>query len=391
MSKILEMREKRSKLWEDAKAFLNAREGKMTAEDLNQYEKMEEDIVLMGREIEALERQQKMEMELSKPVRGAVKPEIDQQEPEKTGRASKGYNEAFWKHMRSKNNVEVFNTLSIGTDADGGYLVPDEFEARLVSALADVNVMRSLATIVQSSSGDKQIPVVASKGTAEWVDENAPTPESDDHFSKVVLGAHKVATMIKVSEELLNDSAFNLERYIVTEFAKRIGDTEETAFIAGNGTAKPTGVLLSGEVGVTAASQTTVTFEELIDLFYSLREPYRRNSVWMMNDSTVKVIRKLKDGNGQFLWQTSLQAGQPDTILNRPLRTSTAVPVVGADAKTIAFGDFSYYWIADRQGRSFQRLNELYAINGQVGFRASQRVDGKLTLPEAIKILKMKA
>ncbi|HEY9059336.1 MULTISPECIES: phage major capsid protein [Pseudobacteroides] len=391
MSKILELREKRSKLWEDAKAFLNEHEGNMTAENLSQYEKMEEDIVLMGREIEALERQQKMEMELTKPVRSAVKPEIVQQESEKTGRASKGYNDAFWKNMRSKNSYDVLNALHIGTDSEGGYLVPDEYEKTLVSALEDVNIMRGLATIINTSSGDKQIPVVASRGTASWVAEEGAIPESDDSFGLITLGAHKLATMIKVSEELLNDNVFNLEGYISKEFARRIGAAEEAAFINGNGTAKPTGVIGSGEVGVTAASSTVLTLDEVIDLYYSLREPYRNNAAWLMNDATIKAIRKLKDGNGQYLWQPALQAGQPDTILNRPVKTSSSVPTIQAAAKTIAFGDFKYYWIADRQGRSFQRLNELYAVNGQVGFRATQRVDGKLTLAEAVKVLQMKA
>jgi len=391
MSKIIELTEKRNKLWESAKAFLNEREGSMTAEDLNQYEKMEEDIVLMGREIEALERQQKMEMELSKPVRSAVKQEVGQQETEKIGRASKNYTDAFWKNMRSKNSYDVLNALQIGTDSEGGYLVPDEYEKTLIAALEDVNIMRGLATIINTASGDKQIPVVATKGTASWVAEEGAIPESDDSFGLITLGAHKVATMIKVSEELLNDNVFNLEGYISKEFARRVGAAEEAAFINGNGTAKPTGVIGSGEVGVTAASSTAITFDEIIDLYYSLREPYRNNAAWIMNDATIKAIRKLKDGNGQYLWQPAVQAGQPDTVLNKPVKTSSSVPTIQAAAKAIAFGDFKYYWIADRQGRSFQRLNELYAVNGQVGFRATQRVDGKLTLAEAVKVLQMKA
>ena len=145
------------------------------------------------------------------------------------------------------------------------------------------------------------------------------------------------------------------------------------------------------ELGVTAASATAITVDEIMDLFYSLKSPYRKNAVFVMNDSTVKAIRKLKDGNGQYLWQPSITAGQPDTILNRPVKTSAYVPTIAAGAKTIAFGDFSYYWVADRQGRSFQRLNELYAATGQVGFKATQRVDGKLILHEAIKVLQMKA
>ncbi|MCX4325494.1 MAG: phage major capsid protein, partial [Lachnospiraceae bacterium] len=157
---------------------------------------------------------------------------------------------------------------------------------------------------------------------------------------------------------------------------------------------KPLGVLAAtggAETGVTAASATAVTADELMDLYYSLKSPYRKKSVWVLNDSTIKAIRKLKDNNGQYLWQPSLAAGTPDMILGRPIKTSAYMPAIAAGAKTIAFGDFSYYWIADRQGRSFKRLNELFAATGQVGFLASQRVDGKMILAEAVKVLVQKA
>ncbi len=144
-------------------------------------------------------------------------------------------------------------------------------------------------------------------------------------------------------------------------------------------------------MGVTTAGATAITVDEVLDLFYSLKAPYRNKAVFLMNDATVKAIRKLKDGNGQYLWQPSLQASTPDTILNRPLYTSSYVPTIASAAKTIAFGDFSYYWVADRQGRIFKRLSELFAVTGQIGFVATQRVDGKLILPEAIKVLQQKA
>jgi len=110
-----------------------------------------------------------------------------------------------------------------------------------------------------------------------------------------------------------------------------------------------------------------------------------------MNDSTVKALRKLKNGNGDYIWQPSVTAGTPDTILNRPVYTSSFMPTLAAGKKSILFGDMNYYWVADREGRRFQRLNELYAPNGQVGFLSSERVDGKLILPEAVKCLQMKA
>ena len=188
-------------------------------------------------------------------------------------------------------------------------------------------------------------------------------------------------------------SAFDLENYFATEFARRIGNAEEAAFLSGNGSGKPTGILADiggAEIGVTAASETAITADEIIDLFYSLKSPYRKKAIWVLNDRTIKAIRKLKDSNGQYLWQPALHEGEFDTILGKRIYTSPFAPEIGAGAKTIAFGDFSYYWIGDRQGVAFKRLNERYAETGQVGFLASKRVDGKLILPEAIKVLQQK-
>jgi len=398
MNKILELREKRAKLWDSTKAFLDSRRnenGLLSAEDTTTYEKMEADVVSLGKEIDRLERQAVLDLELSKPTTAAITNKPSQhQETEKIGRASSEYKAAFWKAMKNKNSFDVQNALQVGTDSEGGYLVPDEFERTLVEALQEENIFRQLATIITTSSGDRKIPVVATKGTASWVDEEGAIPESDDAFGQVSIGAYKLATMIKVSEELLNDSVFNLEQYIAKEFGRRIGAKEEEAFFVGDGTGKPTGIFNAtggAGVGVTTASASAITIDEIMDLFYSLKSPYRKNAVFVTNDATVKSIRKLKDGNGQYLWQPSVTAGQPDTILNRPLKTSAYVPAIAAAAKTIAFGDFSYYWVADRQGRAFQRLNELYAATGQVGFKATQRVDGKLILAEAVKVLQMKA
>lgn len=400
MSKILELREKRAKAWDAAKAFLDAKRGQdgmLSAEDTATYDKMEADVVALGKEIERLERQASIDAELAKatstPI--ATKPGVGGKAPEeKTGRASDEYKGSFWNAMRAKSpSVAVYNALQVGTDSEGGYLVPDEFENTLIEALEEENVFRTLAKIINTSSGDRKIPVVATKGEASWIDEEGLYQEDDDAFTQVSIGAYKLGTMIKVSEELLNDSAFDLESYISKEFARRIGAREEDSFFNGDGTGKPLGILAASggaEIGVKAASATAVTADEIIDLFYSLKSPYRKKAVWVLNDATIKAIRKLKDNNNQYLWQPSLVAGTPDTILGRPVVTSAYMPVAAVGAKTIAFGDFSYYWIADRQGRSFKRLNELYAANGQVGFLGSQRVDGKLVLPEAIKVLQQK-
>ena len=399
---ILELREKRAKAWEAAKAFLDSHRkenGVLSAEDDAAYTKMEQEITDLGKEIARMERQEALDAELNRPVNKPLtgKPggraDADDAE-DKTGRASDDYRKNFWNAMRSKAPMPaVTNALQVGTDSEGGYLVPDEYERTLVEALEEENIFRQMAKVIKTSSGDRKIPVVASKGTASWIDEEGAYPESDDSFGQVSIGAYKLGTMIKVSEELLNDSVFDLQSYISREFARRIGAKEEEAFFTGDGKGKPLGVLAAtggAETGVTAASATAVTADELMDLYYSLKSPYRKKSVWVLNDSTIKAIRKLKDNNGQYLWQPSLTAGTPDMILGRPIKTSAYMPAMAAGAKTIAFGDFSYYWIADRQGRSFKRLNELFAATGQVGFLASQRVDGKMILAEAVKVLVQK-
>lgn len=398
MSKVLELKEKRAKAWEAAKAFLDSKQGSnglMSAEDAATYDRMETEVVDLGKEIERLERQAVIDSELAKASSAPItnKPNAQLSGETKTGRATDEYRRAFWDNMRNRNSYEIQNALSIGTDSEGGYLCPEEYEKKLVEALEDEVFFRSLATVIRTSSGDRKIPIVTSKGEAAWIDEGGQFPESDDSFGQTSIGAHKLATMIKVSDELLNDSVFNIEQYISKEFGRRIGTKEEEAFFVGDGTGKPIGIFNKtggAETGVTAAT-TGITFDDVMDLYYSLRAPYRNKATWILNDSTVKAIRKLKDGNGNYIWQPSVREGEPDRILNRPYRTSIYVPELAAGSKVMAFGDFSYYWIADRQGRSFKRLNELYATTGQVGFLASERVDGKLILPEAVKTLDIKA
>ena len=397
MSKIAEMRQKRGDLWDKAKAFLNEHtdeNGMMSAEDTATYERMEKDIDSFGAAIDREERAERLERELNAPTARTLTSQPEKALFGKQGRSSDEYKNAFWKMVRDRSaHYTVFNALQVGTDTEGGFLVPDEYERTLVQALEEENKLRSLCKVIRTSSGDRKIPLVASHGTASWVDEEGLIPESDDAFGQISLGAHKVASIIKVSDELLQDSVFDVESYIATEFARRVGDAEEAAFINGDGAGKPIGMLHEtngAAAGVTAASATAITADELIDLVYSLKAPYRKRARFLFNDQTIKAIRKLKDGNGQFLWQPGLQAGQPNTLLGYNYETSTHMPIIGAGAKPILFGDFSSYWIADRDGRSIQRLNELYAATGQIGFRVTQRLDGRLVQQEGMKCLAMK-
>ena len=397
MNTTNELRNQRARIWEQAKAFLDShrdKNGILSAEDTETYERMEQDIVNLGKEIDRQDRLDAFERELKAPTSEPLTSKPDGAKMEmKTGRASDEYKKNFWIALRSKYPLpSVTNALQVGTDSEGGYLVPDEFERTLIEALEEENIFRRIATVIHSNSGDRKIPVVASKGTAGWIDEEGLYPESDDSFGQLSLGAYKLGTMIKISEELLNDSAFDMEGYITREFARRIGTKEEEAFFKGDGTGKPLGLLADtggADIGVTTTG-ASITADDVIDLYYSLRVPYRKKAKWIMNDSTVSALRKLKDQNGQYLWQPSLVAGTPNTILGCEVISSPFMPSIATGEKAIAFGDYSYYWIADRQGRTFKRLNELFATTGQVGFLGAQRVDGKLILPEAIKVLKLK-
>lgn len=395
---INEMRAKRANAWDEAKKFLDAHtnaDGTMSAEDAATYDRMESDITNLTNNIQRMERAEEAKRTMDSAVNSPMTSRPGEGAQAKTGRASEAYNSNFWKYVSARSvSSDVMNALQVGTDTEGGYLVPDEFERTLIDALTEENVMRRMAHVIRTSSGDRKIPVVASRGNASWVDEEGAIPESDNAFGQKTLSAFKLATMIKISEELLQDSAFNMPAYIAREIARRFGVGEEEAFISGDGTGKPTGIFhetKGGELGVTAASATAITADELIDLFHSLRTPYRKKAKWMMNDSTVKMIRKLKDGSNNYLWQPGLQDGQPDRLLGHELVTAAAAPEAAAGARAIAFGDFGYYWIADRKPRTLRRLNELYAVNGQVAFIATQRVDGALMLPEAIKVLAMKS
>lgn len=399
MTQIMDLMERRAKAWDAAKKFLDTHSdngGNVSEEDAATYDKMEKEVTDLTHDIERLQRQEQIEKMMSQPTSSPLtgKPGAADHEDEKKGTRSKAYKNAFWDSIRKRNWYDVKNVLEIGTDANGGYLVPDEYEKQLIEALTDENFFRTLAHVIQTQSGTHTIPVVASHGTAAWMDENGLYPESDDTFDQITLDAYKLGTAIKVSEELLNDSVFDLESYISTEFARRIGAAEEEAFLVGDGSKKPEGVFTKVKAtkdATTEIANTNINFDAIMDVFHSLRSVYRNRATWILNDSTVKALRKIKDNNGNYIWQPAVTAGQPDMILNRPYKTSIYAPELAAGNVAILFGAFSYYWIAERQGRSFKRLSELYAANGQIGFLASERIDGKLILPEAVRGLSVKA
>ena len=386
---ILELREKRNTAWNAAKAFLDSHRtenGTLTAEDDATYSKMEQHIADLGKEISRLERQEAMEAELSKPVNTPLtsKPTTGNQKEEKSGRASDAYKEAMLTAMRS-NFRQVSNVLQEGVDADGGYLVPEEYDHRLIDVLDEENIMRKLAHKI-TTSGEHKINIAATKPAAAWIEEGGALQFSDATFSQILLDAHKLHVAIKVTEELLYDNAFRLENYIIEQFGKALANAEEDAFLNGTGVGQPLGLFAATGGGTVAATVTKLTADDIMKLVYALKRPYRKNAKFILNDQTIATIRTFKDNNGAYMWQPALTHGEPDRLLGYEVHTSPFAPV---DA--IAFGDYSYYNIGDRGTRSFKQLNELFAGNGMIGFVAKERVDGKLILPEAVQILKVNA
>lgn len=385
---IAELIQKRAKVWEGAKAFVesHAKEnGTLSAEDNAAYLKMEKEIEDLTAAIDRQQRAERMEQELNKPMNSPLtgKPSGSGTGNGKTGRASDEYKAAMLGAFRS-NFRNVSNVLQEGVDADGGYLVPEEYDRRLIDVLDDENIMRTLGTKI-TTSGQHKINIAATKPAASWIEEGCALTFGDATFSQIFLDAYKLHVAIKVTEELLYDNAFNLENYIVTQFGRALANAEEDAFLNGDGKGKPLGLFAATGGGTVADTLTAaVKSDDLISLVYALKRPYRRKATFILNDQTLASLRKLKDNNGAYIWQPSYQAGEPDRLLGYTVHTSAYAP---ADA--IAFGDYSYYNIGDRGTRSFAELKELFAGNGMVGFVAKERVDGKLVLPEAVQILKL--
>ncbi len=411
MNKIMELREKRNTLWEQTKNFLEAHRdenGLVPASSLEQYDKMTADVKSLGDEIKRLEDQMALDAQLSAATSAPVQmmPGAQKKGNAAAPTATAEYSNAFWDNMRGNVSFEVRNALSVGENENGGFTVPDEFHRQLVQALEENNIFRSLAHVIRTNSGTRTIPIAADNGQASWVEEGNAIGESDLTFSVQTLSAYKLACAIRVSNELLHDSAFDIAGHIATRFGVRFGNAEEDAFINGSGVSadptttpsEPTGILTTlATPSVLTADASTISFDDVYKLFYALKGPYRQKAKFLCNETALLQLMLLKDGNGQYIWKPGIEIGKPDTILGHQVYASTYMPAIegvpanDAGKKVLLFGDFSYYWVADRTNRTMKRLNELYAMTDQVGFVGTQRVDGKLILPEAMKVLGMGA
>ena len=320
----------------------------------------------------------------------ALAEELSGKKPDPSAEAikkAKAYNTAFWDTMHTGMPQD---TLKEGSDGTGGYLVPDTFEQKIISGLTEGNLLRRLGTTVQTNR-TMRIPTANSDAEATWIPENLSIPVSDVTYGEIVLNAYKLAHKVLVSDEMLEDAEFDLEDYIRQLAVQALAEAEEKAFFCGDGNGKPLGIVHQAEVGVVSAQSNGICMDDMIELLHSVELPYRRNGVWVVSENAYLMLRRLKDHNGQFLWRSGLSEDEPPTLFGCPIIANRQLDAVAPGSKPVLFGDFSYFWIGDRGKRVIKRLVERYADRGQVAYITSERVDAKLVLPEAVKVLEIKA
>jgi HK97 family phage major capsid protein len=304
---------------------------------------------------------------------------------------------AFMDYVRTGNRDGLSAakaTMVEGTAANGGYLVPTKYSAELVQTIKEGSVLRAAGARIITVDGTKdfRVPALTNSAAAVLTAESAAYDQKEPTLSEVAFTPYKYTRLSKVSDELLADSRFDVfGQVLAPDGANSFVLAENSAFAVGTGSSQPQGLTVGATVGVTAAATNAITVDEIIDLYYSLKPEYRARATWVVNDATLKVIRKYRESGstGAFLFQPSLTQGDPSTLMGRPIYSLSTIPTIATGNKAIVFGDLSYFWIADFAGIDMRRLNELYAGSGEVGFRWFKRFDSKVMLAEAVKVLRL--
>lgn len=352
---------------------LNDANAQMGDSELAAYAKLEAEFQKLNRDVKIAKTQNK----LASDVDDVIAPQID------NATNQIDYVKAFDSYIAGKNVADAVASMTEGVDADGGYVVPQSYQNTVVAKLNAMSATRSISSVMGTTS-TTNIPTEGEAPTFAWIEEEGAYGETKSTFGNVQLGAWKLGGIIKVSRELLADSSINFEAYMAGQIAKGIDKAESPAFAVGDGVKKPKGYSVSAQVGTssTTAAINAVTADEIIDIYHDLKDEYRQRATWRMNESTFKAIDKLKDGQGNYIL-TTFSDGTMPTIKGRPVVIDNSLPNMGTGNKFIVLGDFSYYQIADRGAMTIQRLNELYAGTGMVGFQVTVRVDAKVTITEA--------
>jgi len=413
---ILALKEQRHVLITDMqKLFTDAEtRGGMTAEEREQYDKMEGEFRSLTERFQTAEelyrREQEVKQALDTPIelRGASGDEVPltlREWREKNGQMrphdTPEFRSAWFHYMTARReselDIEEQRVLSKASAGAGANLVPTAFANEIINILRFTGPIQQLASTMVTDSGETiQVPSVSAHGVATWTGENVGYTASDETFGQVSLGAYKAARSVIVSEELLTDSAFGLEGYLAQELGESIGVLEETAFVAGDGSGKPLGIAhASSGVAVhqsAVGNVTSVNYTALINAIWALPAQYRRNAVFVVSDSAAKNFYTMVDSQNRPLWNVNVATTGPDTFLGYPIYSSPDLAAMAASAKWGIFGDIARgYRIRRVNGFSLQRQTELYSNNGQVGFRGFERVDGRVINADAMRVLQNSA
>ncbi len=303
---------------------------------------------------------------------------------------------AFEKYIRAgmqSLTIEETKALSSLVDENGGYFVPEDMRNEILRGALELATVRPLARVITTSRDMISTPKLTAKPVAGWTHENVAVDPQNIGLGKEKLPVEELKVLVLVPKNLIEDSATDVAGLLSGLFAETFAEQEDRGFIMGDGVGKPEGIMNNADILANKVDTTEVGKihgDDFINVFYGLKKAYRSSAVWLMNSMTEAAARKLKDNNGQYLWQPSLQTGSPATILGRPIYNQEDMDGVEIGKYPVCFGALRYYWIADRSGISIQRLVERYAEYGQIGFLGSKRVGGQPVIPEAFKVLKVK-
>lgn len=407
--KIKELLEKRANIWEQAKALVDRAEAEnrdFTAEEQQQYDKMFDEMDSLAKRAKRLEEQEREERELDKPVNRAFKAPLGA-EGAKEDREAKVM-DAFRSYIVNGVVTPELRALQVddgsGGGTLGGYLVPpQQFIAELIKGLDNAVFVRRISKVFQVTTSDSLgAPTLdADMSDPVWtteVQDLSSTADTAMTFGKRELKPQQLAKLAKISMKLLRVSAIPAEALVRDRLTYRFATAMENNFLNGDGSAKPLGVFNADTNGiptsrdVNTGNATAITADSLIEAKYKLKAQYRNGAQWIFHRDVIKAICKLKDGEGNYMWQQGLIVGQPDTILSLPVNESEYAPNTFTSGSYIGIlGNFQFYWIAELFGMEIQRLNELFAATSQVGFIGRMWVDGAPVLPEAFARLKLAA
>lgn len=301
---------------------------------------------------------------------------------------------AFVGYVRSGRealSADETRALRVGDDTAGGFLAPPEFSTEMIRELVEYSPVREAARVGTTARGSVIFPERTAITNAKWEGEIEDSEESDLAFAQQEIFVHEMRTYVDISNKLLEDSAVNIESELNMALAEDFGQKEAIAFVNGTGVKQPFGVMQNADIAYTANGHATVlAADPLINLLYALPKAYRSRGAWAMNGTTLATIRKLKDGQNNYLWQPSFQAGEPETILGRPVVEMIDMPDIEAGSYPILYGDFAGgYRIYDRVGLSVLRDPFTMAKKGLVRFHARRRVGAAVTQAARFRKLKM--